>query len=64
MTARERTQAAARVITAHRPYTAQSSRSGFCRCETPFMAKAWTPLHVAEALDEAGLLCALREVTS
>jgi hypothetical protein len=60
MTATERTQAAARIITAHRPYLPGSNmspfagRQGYCRCD-----KEWSLLHVAKELDKAGLLCAL-----
>jgi len=47
---KERTQAAARVITEHRA-SSQMARNGYCRCEVE-----WSPLHVAEMLDKAGLL--------
>ena len=51
MTAKERTQAAARVIGAH---LRVRDNHGICRC-----GKQWHPLHVAQELDKAGLLCAL-----
>lgn len=54
MTAKERTQAAARIITAH----PKPIRTCYCHCRHVW----WSPLHVAQELDKAGLLCALAEV--
>jgi len=51
MTAKERTRAAARIITAH---LRVRDSHGACHC-----GKEWHPLHVAQELDKAGLLCAL-----
>ena len=56
MTAKERTQAAARIITAHRATSSRSFTRYWCRCN-----QLWSPLHVAQELDKAGLLCALVE---
>lgn len=50
----ERRQAAARVVTEHRPVRRDprlERGAHHCRCE-----ELWTPLHVAEVLDRAGLL--------
>jgi len=54
MTAEERVQAAAQIITDHRASSFLLEPTGYCRC-----GKLWTPLHVANMLDKAGLLCAL-----
>ena len=57
MTPAERQAAAARIITAHLPNRRILASPSVCYC-----GKSWSPLHVAKALDGAGLLCALREV--
>ena len=56
MNAKQRTAAAAKVITAH---IKVRDAHGICHC-----GKEWNPLHVAQMLDAAGLLCALREETT
>lgn len=59
MTAQERTQAAARIVTAHLPNRRILASPSICYC-----GKSWSPLHVAQELDKAGLLCALHKEAS
>jgi hypothetical protein len=52
MTKDQRCSIAARVITSH----IRVRNKFICHC-----GKEWNPLHVAQALDAAGLLCSLKE---
>ena len=56
MNKKQRTAVAAKVIQAHRSNRLPGAANCVC-------GKDWNPLHVAKALDEAGLLCSLVEET-